>query len=101
MHSPEPADSEWAGEGELREGRDFATTAEFVARAQPAAGRVVRQGAGRALARAVAEETDWLMRTGQLPGGLAWDDQPAWRVRLWAHSLAERERAVALAVEMA
>ncbi|MGD9495689.1 MAG: hypothetical protein AB7Y46_05200 [Armatimonadota bacterium] len=63
--------------------------------------RRLRMGPGVRLARTVANEVAWLLRTGQLPGGLAWDDQPAWRVRLWAHTLVERERLRALADTMA
>ena len=85
----------------LREGRDFATAEELRERAGPGAVRMVPRGVGERLARAVGQEMDWLQSCGALPGGLAWDDQPAWRVRLWAHCLAERERAWALAAGMA
>lgn len=62
--------------------------------------RVVHRSIGEALAEAVREEVAWLERYGLLPGGLAWDDQPAWRVRLWTHCLATQERAGALAAGM-
>ena len=88
-----PGEEEWRDEERLREGRDFTTAEELRARAGPEQARVVRCSAGEKLARAVEQETDWLTTCGTLPGGLAWDDQPAWRVRLWAHCLAVRERA--------
>jgi len=37
---------------------------------------------------------------GELPGGLPWDRQPAWRVRLWEHLIDEQERAEMLASVM-
>lgn len=94
-------EDDWPGEGTLREGRDFATAEELRARAGPGQVRAVRRTAGERLARAVGQEMDWLTRCGALPGGLAWDDQPAWRVRLWAHCLTERERVWALVAGMA
>ncbi len=85
----------------MREGRDFATPEELLVRAGAERVRVVLRGAGERLARAVGREMDWLSRCGSLPGGPAWDDQPAWRVRLWEYCLAERERVWALAAGMA
>ncbi|MGC9319798.1 MAG: hypothetical protein ACP5KN_17325 [Armatimonadota bacterium] len=50
--------------------------------------------AGR-LARAVIEEMRWVAWSGELPGGLPWDRQPSWRVRLWEHWLSACDAAVA------
>ena len=59
--------------------------------------QTVRRSAGERLAEAIAQEVRWLRMTGQLPGGLPWDRQPAWRVRLWEHLIDEQERAEMLA----
>ena len=82
----------------MREGSDFATPDELLRRCGDGATEV-RRGVAARLAEAVLEEVRWLQMTGELPGGLPWDRQPAWRVRLWAHLAYEQQR-VAIAAEI-
>ncbi len=76
----------------LREGHDFATTEELHARNEAAARRVKPTLSGR-LARTVLREMAWFEWSGVLPGGVPWDEQPAWRAALWEHWLGESEQA--------
>lgn len=89
------------GEQTLREGTDFASPDELRELLRDEATRTVRRDLSEGLAEAVAREVRWLQMTGQTPGGLPWDRQPAWRVRLWEHLIDERERAEMMASAIA
>ncbi len=91
---------ETGAEERLREGHDFLTQEELRALGGAQDWRWMRPSTAAALAAQVTEELRWLEWTDELPGGLPWDEQPAWRVRLWAHALEARERAEALAAGM-
>lgn len=80
----------------MREGRDFASREELLEQAGESA-MTVRRGEGEKLAEAALDEVRWLRVTGELPGGLPWDLQPAWRVRLWALLMDEEQRAAVAA----
>ncbi|MFO8081374.1 MAG: hypothetical protein R6V07_13875 [Armatimonadota bacterium] len=58
--------------------------------------RMLRRGVGERLAESIAREVRWLKLTGNAPGGLPWDRQPAWRVRLWEHLIEEQQRAAVI-----
>lgn len=78
--------------GMLREGRDFRSAEQLRERTRDAPAKTQKRTVGERLAEVVADELRWLRATGELPGGLPWDRQPAWRVRLWEHALHEEER---------
>ncbi|MEA3400645.1 MAG: hypothetical protein U9R79_05300 [Armatimonadota bacterium] len=80
---------------QLREGRDFVGVEELMSRSGRRDRRVVDVEIAGRLARAVIEEMRWAGWSGELPGGLPWDRQPSWRVRLWEHWLSVRDEAVA------
>jgi len=84
------------GAGTLREGRDF-TSPEELARDRKAA-RPTRceAPAGAELVGAALREVQWVLWCGMLPGGVAWDQQPAWRAGLWEAFLSEYERVALL-----
>lgn len=90
MEAPEP------GDGLLREGRDFTTARELRALVGEVPRLRRRHTTGERLAEAIAQEVRWLRMTGRTPGGLPWDRQPAWRVRLWEHLIDEQERVAAI-----
>lgn len=89
-----------AAGGLLREGRDFTNAAELAERLAKRAGEWVRRSAGEELTACALRELYWLERFGGLPGGVSWDNQPAWRVELWEEFLVERERSMAAAMSM-
>jgi hypothetical protein len=88
-------------EARLREGADFASAGELVALTDEAQSRSMRRGVAERLAEAVEREVWWMRTTGELPCGLPWDRQPAWRVRLWEWLLEEQERVTAAERAMA
>jgi hypothetical protein len=90
-----------AGGPSLHEGRDFTSAEELREQVGDEAPRTVPRSASERLAEAVAREVRWLHLTGETPGGLPWDRQPAWRVRLWEHFVDERARVAALAAALA
>ena len=83
---------------QLREGHDFCSREELLQAAAESAA-IVRQGLDERLAAVLVDEVRWLRMTRELPGGLPWDRQPAWRVRLWELLMDEQER-VTVAAEM-
>ncbi len=113
-------------EGPLREGRDFSSPQELAQRARscvmtsangigglearPTVGSETRsragppatlsQPVGLALAAAVLREVLWMLWTGSPPGGVPWDEQPAWRAELCEAFLIECERAAALSAAL-
>ena len=80
----------------LREGEDFASAEELADLATEVAPRSVTPGVAERLAEAIEREVWWLRLTGATPGGLPWDRQPAWRVRLWEHLIEEQARVAAV-----
>jgi len=87
-------------EAPLREGRDFTTPQELTRKAKASPGRTLSPARSLAFAAAVLEEILWMLWTGAFPGGMPWDDQPAWRVALWETFFIEWERASALAADL-
>jgi len=113
-------------EAPLREGRDFSSPQEFAQRtrscvmtsanriagleARPTVGSETRsragpramlsQPVGLAVAAAVLREVLWMLWTGSPPGGVPWDEQPAWRAELYEAFLIEWERAAALNADL-
>jgi hypothetical protein len=82
-------------DGKLREGVDFGSAEELEALVGEDAMSREPVTIGDRLAEAIAQEVRWLRLTGETPGGVGWDRQPAWRVRLWEHYLDEQERVAA------
>jgi hypothetical protein len=82
-------------EGHLREGADFSSAEELEALVGEEAMSREPVTIGDWLAEAIAQEVRWLRLTGETPGGVGWDRQPAWRVRLWEHYLDEQDRVAA------
>ncbi len=65
-----------------REGRDFHSQQQLEKlRLAPARYRV--EPVAAQLTAAVLHELRLFEHTGQLPGGVCWSQQPAWRVELW------------------
>ena len=79
-----------AGGGLLREGRDFRSTAELVAKLPERPSEWLRPGLGEELAAATLRELMWL----ELGGAPRRDEQAAWRVELWEEFLVEQQRAM-------
>jgi len=86
-----PADQSQAAT--LREGRDFTTPDELALTTVAAAERQCPAPEDALLAEAVLRELDWLRWSGELPGGVSWDEQPAWRVELYEAGLNAQDRA--------
>ena len=87
-------------EAPLREGRDFSSPQELARRTQVAPLRCLPQPTGLALAAAVLREVLWMLWTGSPPGGVPWDEQPAWRAELCEAFLIEWERTAALNADL-
>lgn len=85
-----------APEARLREGEHFTSVEELAALTKDAPVQAMRRGVAERLAEAIEREVWWLRTTGELPGGLPWDRQPAWRVRLWEWLLEEQARVAAV-----
>ncbi len=72
-------------EARIREGVDFVS--QEGARWRPGTPVLERRidGACLRLVCTILEEISLVAHTGQLPGGVPWSEQPAWRVKLWEH----------------
>ena len=81
----------------LREGKDFASAEELRSLTAGSPRRTARRRVAERLAEVIEWEVRWLLLAGQTPGGLPWDRQPAWRVRLWEYFIEEQERAAMMA----
>ena len=66
-----------------REGRDFISQQQLqLLEPTPATSYGVQPLVAH-LTATLLRELRMFERTGQLPGGVSWDEQPAWRVELW------------------
>ena len=87
-------------EAPLREGRDFSSPQELARSAHAASPKSLHEPVGLALAAAVLREILWMLWTGSPPGGVPWDEQPAWRAELCEAFFIEWERAAALSADL-
>lgn len=80
----------------VREGTDFTSAEELRELVGDSPDQTAQRDSAERLAESVEQEVRWLELTGNAPGGLPWDRQPAWRVRLWEHLIDERLRVAAI-----